>query len=104
IFPTVLNAYITFLERSVNAQFDDERTRFQLFASGDLFCAFGEYVIKPLLKPAAFYALPFLVVLIGKKDRVFAWDYGRSLRQRNHLALHHGFDRACDLYDEFFSL
>ena len=59
-------------------------------------------MIKALLQSAAFGALPFLVVVIREKDRVFGRDDGRALRKRDDLALHHAFDLAGDLDDEFF--
>ena len=61
-------------------------------------------VIQSLLQTFSLDSLPFLIVVLVEKDRVFARDDRRSLRQRNHLGLHHALDRAGDLDDKFLSL
>ena len=80
IFPTVLDANVSFLESSVDTQLDHERFCFEFPLPGDLFRAFGEYMVQALLESATLYALPLLVVGVREKDSVLARDDRRSLR------------------------
>src|SRR5215203_748170 len=61
-------------------------------------------MIKTLLKPAAFCALPVFIVFVREKNRVFGRNNRRALGQWNHLVLHDGFDFAGDFNDKFFRL
>lgn len=100
----MLNTDLAFLLRAVHAKLDHKRLRFKLSFARDLAGTLCQDMIQTLLKPAALYALPFLIVFFAQKNNVFAWDDGRALWQRHHFLLHYFFHGAGDLYDEPFCL
>src|SRR5688500_9791521 len=63
VLPTVLDPYIAFFQRPIQSPLADERFGFKFSLAGNLLRPLGQYVIKPLLQPAALDALPLFIVL-----------------------------------------
>ena len=98
----MLNAQISLLKSPINPQLDHERLGLQFFLASDLLRAFSKDMVQTLFESLSLDALPILVVLTAQEDSVFTRDNCGALWQRYHLSLHHFFDGARDLDDEFF--